>query len=822
MRTLGLLLAAATTSLIAGCSGKTDNGSTPTSVGQVRATLRRAASCDDLQSSLKADALAKMNKNIDSQIKAIQNWGTPGYYGYGIAAPETANAGTAKGTATDSSSPAPGSSDSSSATAHSDTNTQVAGVDEADIVKTDGKYIYLLHGQTLDVLNAWPAASLAQTSSLTIEGDPSEMFQWENKIVVYSQVDGTSIYSAAGVTPRDNFQDYPYAYGGVATDVGVATPMGPGGMWMNHPLTKITVVDLGQNGAPAVSREVYFEGGYLSSRRIDNQVRTILQGAAPGPQLKLYPDTPAVAQNVTSQPTPGSAQDAQLKQAWIDALEALRAANTATINASSVTDWIPYSFSKSGSGISATTLACESFYLPTPGSTQYGLTHIEGFDASSASSTIKSVAIVGQADTVYSNQNTMVLAAHAWIDREIYQEAYASSVSGSSASSGTGSSGGGTASSGGTVVSTPPSAGSAPASPPSPSPTPNGVGIQSVHIQNAPTAALAGVETLVMNSTHLHEFDIATDPSDALYVASGTVPGSVGDQFAIDERNGIVRVSTSEQRSYFVSAASAAASSAPDVSSLPRSANHVFALANQAGKLETIGSVGDLAPGESIMSTRFVGDVGYVVTYLQKDPLFVIDLKIPSSPIIAGQITIPGFSSYMHPIDDTHLLTIGQDGGLALQIFDVTNPAAPLQTSKFVYTNGYGYSEAQSNHKAFTYFADRQLLAFPYTAYGSSSMKSTLELFKIDVTNGIQRLGAVDHTAFFGGDTTVNRGYCGGYFDPSVRRGVFLDNVVYSISYGGVLANDATTLAPLASLALPQPTLTGDPACGTAPTPIGD
>jgi hypothetical protein len=248
-------------------------------------------------------------------------------------------------------------------------------------------------------------------------------------------------------------------------------------------------------------------------------------------------------------------------------------------------------------------------------------------------------------------------------------------------------------------------------------------------------------------------------------------------------------------------------------SGLPRTTNHVFALAEQNGSLDKVGSVGDLAPGESVMSTRFVGDTAYVVTYLQKDPLFVIDMTTPTSLRVLGQLTIPGFSSYMHPLGDKHLLTIGRDEGLAIQIFDVSNPAAPTQAHKFVYTNDYGYSEAEGNHKAFTYFADKKLLAFPFMGYGSSSMKSTLELFRIDTEAGITRVGGVDHTAFFGGSSSVNRGYCGGYFEPSVRRGLFLDNVVYSISYGGVIANDATSLQQLASFTLPQPQLPTYPGC---------
>jgi hypothetical protein len=778
-------------SVIAGCSGKTTDSASAT--GHARATLRRATSCTDLAQSLKLDALQKMNKAIDAQIRSIEKYGyAGGGYGYAYAtavgdgapvpksagAPENADDASGVGT---------------SASSFSETNTQVAGVDEADIVKTDGKYIYLLHGQKLEVLTAWPAQSLAESSAVDIEGEPTEMFQWQGKIVVYSRVDGTPIYSAANLTPRANYRDYGLG-GGVALggpDIAPGAPY-PGGGWFQNPLTKITVIDL-DGASTSVSRELYFEGSYLSSRRIDAEVRTVLQGSAPGPQIKLYPETPAAFQNVTSPPAPNTPQATALAQAMIGAYESLRSQNVAIIQGSQVTDWIPYTFTKTAAGISASSLACEDFYLPTPGTTQYGLTQVETFDAADASSNVKTAAIVGQADTVYSNDKTMILAARGWIEPELLEAVYASS---GSAGSSSGSSGSGGA---------PVSSGVAP-------PPDTSVGTRNVGILDDPSLPTnPPPPVLSMDSTHLHEFDIGTDPTNALYVGSGSVPGTVANQFAIDERNGTLRVSTTERLGYVFPQGQ------PVTTDLPRSVNHVFALEDQAGALTTVGSAGDLAPGESIMSTRFVGDVAYVVTYLQKDPLFVVDLHDPHAPRVLGQLSIPGFSTYMHPIDDTHLLTIGQDNGLALQIFDVSDPTAPRQTHKFVYANEYGYSEAQSNHKAFTYYPERQLLAFPYIAYGSSTMKSTLELFKIDVANGIDRVGSVDHTSFFGGQASVSRGYCGGYYEPSVRRGVFLDDVIYSISYGGVIASDATTLAPLGSFALPQPQLNGYPGCSNDP-----
>jgi uncharacterized secreted protein with C-terminal beta-propeller domain len=312
--------------------------------------------------------------------------------------------------------------------------------------------------------------------------------------------------------------------------------------------------------------------------------------------------------------------------------------------------------------------------------------------------------------------------------------------------------------------------------------------------------------------------------------------GQVVNQFSLDDLNGNLRITTTEQREWLTPPY--APNHAQPVNSnanQPTQFNHLFVLSENNGALSLIGDAGDLAPGEHIYSTRFVGTRGYVVTFKQMDPLFVVDLSNPSQPSVVAELTIPGFSDYMEPIDDNHLLTIGQDtkaghcagcaapAGLDLQIFDVTDATSPKLTSKFVF-DGYGTSEAQTDHKAFTYFADRQLLAFPYygsatNATGGTTMKSTLEIFKVDVNAGLTQLGSIDHTPLFGTNTV---GWCGGYFDPQVRRGVFLENIAYSISYAGIIAKDVGALSqPGQTLMLPAPTIQGYPQCGGgAPTPV--
>jgi hypothetical protein len=826
MKTAFVLATAVTSSFAMGCAKENDRAPT----GETRASLHRAKNCGDLLSDFKADASWKVNKAIDTQIATIQKciakYGDVqqcsyygGYIGYG-------GGGMATGAAEDSkASPAPQDPGSTTngdrASSYSETNTQVKGVDEADIVKNDGKNLYVLHGRAFKVINAWPANTLKELTSTDVEGTPTEMFVADGKAVIYSQVNGAEIFKAAGVTPKTQYQDYVYypmggGGGGVArSDAAIA----PGGYYPSNgepyvPLTKITVLSLDDGGNTQVARELYFEGGYLDSRRVGANVRTVLQGYAHGPKLlygiyEMYPQPtydPNTGQLVGEQP-----KYPQTGTAMIADLEKLRTENLTRIDQSKLDEWLPYTFVKNGASVAATTVACEDFYVPTAGTTESGITEVASLDLADPAATPKETAILGRADTVYGSADTLYLAAHAYVEPPIV---WNDMNEGDVAVSGGGS--------------TPPSTGTAepaPAEEPvkDPAPAPGGkeiainqkIGVRTTPSQTVPVTAYSTAKT------HLHKFEFKTDPKFPNYQASGTVNGAVKDQFSLDDRDGTLRVATTDSRMYvdangkYVSPDfSDPTAPSPTPVTRPSTANHVFTLQQNGAWLDVAGDVGDLAPNERIFSVRFVGTRGYVVTFRQVDPLFVVDLSQPTAPQVLAALKIPGFSEYMHPLDENHLLTIGREAsttggtqGLALQIFDVTDGANPILNHKFVYTGSeYGSSEAEYDHKAFTYFADKNLLAFPYYSYNYSSgysAKSTLELFKVDTGNGFSKLGAIDHSTQVSSNPS---GYCSGYYSPSVRRGVFMESTVYSISYGGVIAKDSNNLAAEGtSLALPSP-----------------
>jgi hypothetical protein len=304
--------------------------------------------------------------------------------------------------------------------------------------------------------------------------------------------------------------------------------------------------------------------------------------------------------------------------------------------------------------------------------------------------------------------------------------------------------------------------------------------------------------------TAVHRFAVSFDQQRTPYQGSGFVEGLVNDQFSIDERNGIIRIATT--RTSWPDQNLGAV--APEVWVPPTTDNLVSTLRLDGNVLELAGSTPPLAEGERIFSARFIGDLAYIVTFRQVDPLFAIDLSNPESPKVLGELKIPGFSDYMHPLGDGHLLTIGRDvdevtqrdNGTALQIFDVSDPVNPMLAHKALV--GEGYSEANHNHKAFNFYADKGLLAFPFVSY-EGNFSSTLELWDVSATAGFNRRGAVDHSDLVLDDCggvpyPVEEFYyqCG--YQPQITRGVFISGddqeFIYSISHGGVRVHDVSDL----------------------------
>jgi hypothetical protein len=251
--------------------------------------------------------------------------------------------------------------------------------------------------------------------------------------------------------------------------------------------------------------------------------------------------------------------------------------------------------------------------------------------------------------------------------------------------------------------------------------------------------------------------------------------------------------------------------------------NEVVVLGEAAGALVEVGRSEELAPGERIMSARFVGDIGYVVTFRQTDPLYTLDLSDPTHPTKVGELKVPGFSSYIHPLDATHLLTIGtyipevqtdwRERHLQLALFDVSDLAHPRQTFTQEVGAAWGWSEAQWDHKAFNYFPAKGLLAIPFADWftredGSWHFVSDLRVFEVDPQAGFTPKGTLDmaDVLYRPSDCEYGYGCWSWYWTPQIRRSVMADDYVYAVSSGGV------RVAHVDALGQPLATATFDPA----------
>ncbi|QSQ12419.1 beta-propeller domain-containing protein [Myxococcus landrumensis] len=301
--------------------------------------------------------------------------------------------------------------------------------------------------------------------------------------------------------------------------------------------------------------------------------------------------------------------------------------------------------------------------------------------------------------------------------------------------------------------------------------------------------------------TYLHKFDIR-EPGRATYVGSGSVQGSLVNQFAMDEYEGVLRVATTVTTQRSLGSGNTSGPPGGGANTVSR----VVTLAEQGGGLKELGRSEDLAPGERIFSARFVGKRGYVVTFLQKDPLFTFDLSDPVHPRKVGALNIPGFSTYIHPLGDTHLLTFGEDRdlngdwssrALKVSLFDVSDLSAPKEAFTHRVGTLSSYSEALYEHKAFNFFPAKGLLAIPFMDWSQGSgdywqgFASELRVFRVDTATGITPLGAVSMSDMY---QRANQNRWSGVWTPFVRRSVMADDYVYAISDAGVRAAKAQSL----------------------------
>jgi inhibitor of cysteine peptidase len=275
--------------------------------------------------------------------------------------------------------------------------------------------------------------------------------------------------------------------------------------------------------------------------------------------------------------------------------------------------------------------------------------------------------------------------------------------------------------------------------------------------------------------TTIHK--VSVDGLSMLPVARGDVRGWLLNQFSMDERDDMLRVATT--------------------TSWDEPENGVYVLNST---LSVVGSLEGLAPTERIYAARFLGDVLYLVTFLQMDPLFVIDLSNPTDPKVLGELEIPGFSTYLHPVDDNHVLGIGRIGEhVKLSLFDVSDPTAPTEQDLYIVPE-MSWTVSSYEHKSVLFDLERELLVIPVTTYdyspedGNVVYCSTAYVFRVSLLDGISPRGIIEH----GGNEYYNQ----------VLRSLYIEDSLYTLSMTTLKANSLLDMSEEGTLVFdPDPTL---------------
>ncbi|MEL7566182.1 MAG: beta-propeller domain-containing protein [Dehalobacterium sp.] len=322
-------------------------------------------------------------------------------------------------------------------------------------------------------------------------------------------------------------------------------------------------------------------------------------------------------------------------------------------------------------------------------------------------------------------------------------------------------------------------------------------------------------ETLDIN-TLVYKFSL--NQGEVKYSAQGEVPGTILNQFSMDEYKGYFRIATTKGDTWRDDEYT--------------SKNNVYILDEN---MKITGKIEDIAPGEKIYSVRFMGGRGYMVTFKKVDPLFVIDLNDPKEPKILGALKIPGYSDYLHPYDENHIIGLGKDTvelsqkdgqgnetgtmafyqGMKIALFDVSNVAHPIQKYQEIIGDRGTDSDLLHNHKALLFSREKNLMAFPVTVmeiknktsvqnnipeYGEIAYQGAY-VYQVDLTKGFVLKGAITH---LDPEDLVKAGYNWYSSNRNVERIIYIGDTLYTLSKGMIKAHSLNDLKEITSMVIPQ------------------
>jgi inhibitor of cysteine peptidase len=302
---------------------------------------------------------------------------------------------------------------------------------------------------------------------------------------------------------------------------------------------------------------------------------------------------------------------------------------------------------------------------------------------------------------------------------------------------------------------------------------------------------------MIAPDTDIHKFTI--NGMKVSHHSSAMVQGMVLNQFSMDEHDGFFRLVTTKGYAWDES---------------KPSSNQLYIL---DGNLKMAGKIEGLARGERIYSARFMGERIYMVTFKETDPLFVIETSDPKNPQVLGELKIPGFSNYLHPYDENHIIGFGQDtkiiaeksggtriltDGVKISMFDVSDMANPKEKFTEIIGGRGTYSPLNHDHKALLFNKKKNLFAFPITVYQNSDKNEYEQIFEyqgayiynVDPASGFKLKSKITHIK---GQKPVYEEY-----DSSIQRLLYIGNTLYALSPGKITSHDLKTNAKLGELEL--------------------
>lgn len=644
----------------------------------------------------------------------------------GAAAPASTAKSTASAPAASPEAPAAASDSSSSAGSadYSGTNVQVEGVDEADIIKTDGKYIYQVNRSSRQIIiaDAVPATNMKLAGIAYSEDrqfNPQEMYVDDDRLVIVGQTYVDRIYPAGG---------------GVSGSAEPAMAEKRIAIWPNssRSIAKAVIFDISDKSSIKQIREIELDGQYVSSRKIGSALYLIANKSIPYYQMMndAQPADPALLQP---------------------------------------------SYRDSADGDAYVTIGYQDIrYFPKAVQPNYLL--VGGIDLDRPEQKMEVESYLGSGANVYASPTNLYISVSEYepIKANIDLPVAAPAASTSSIAS--------------------PAVSSAPTAP-------------APDVTIMPVMPVAPMLQDV--NTVIYKFGLSAGRVE--YKGRGKVPGTVLNQFSMDEHDGFFRIATTKgdmwRNDQFTSK------------------NNMYVL-NES--MSIVGLIEDIAPGEQIYSVRYTGDRAYMVTFKKVDPLFVIDLSNPQKPNILGKLKIPGYSDYLHPYDENHVIGFGKDAvevkndwnndttayyqGMKLALFDVSDVNNPKELFTEMIGDRGTDSELLYNHKALLFSKEKNLLAFPVTlmevpssqksdprAYGEFAFQGVY-VYSLNLNEGFQLRGKVTHMTE---EELLKAGQTWVPYERTVERALYIGDTLYTASQGLLKANQLSNLQEIGTLPLP-------------------